>query len=59
MGEYNQVVGVDVDKCVDCGECNETCPMGCFDNGEFGDCGACGMCLEVCQVGAIIVKGEG
>ena len=59
MTEYNQVIDVDADICIDCGECNEVCPMGCFDNGDFGDCGACGMCLDVCPVGAIIVEEEG
>lgn len=61
MKEYNQVVGVDEEKCIECHACENECPMGCFAIGignDFGMCGACNMCLDVCPVGAIIVEGE-
>lgn len=59
MGEYNQVVSVDEDKCIECHACEDECPMGCFAIGignDFGVCGACGACLEVCPVDAIMIN---
>jgi len=56
MREYHQVTGVDLSVCVDCGECDDVCPMGCFEINDFSTCGACGMCLDVCLFDAIQVE---
>ena len=50
---------IDKDKCVGCGACVDTCPMGCISIGDDGKaeidasiCISCGSCRAVCPVEA-------
>ena len=46
------------DKCVQCGACASSCPVGCISNGDTKyvidaeKCIDCGTCASICPVGA-------
>ncbi|MEF8774132.1 MAG: 4Fe-4S binding protein, partial [Halobacteriales archaeon] len=53
---------VDMDACIDCGECVTYCPDDAFDNDisiDFDYCKGCGICANVCPVDAIEMEPEG
>lgn len=46
------------DKCVACGTCAASCPVGCITEGDIykidpSQCVDCGTCASACPVGAI------
>ena len=50
---------IDKDKCIGCGACVDSCPMGCIKIGDDGKaeidetiCISCGSCRAVCPVEA-------
>ena len=46
------------DKCVQCGACAASCPVGCISSGDTKyvidaeKCVECGTCASICPVGA-------
>ncbi|MCX8173424.1 MAG: 4Fe-4S binding protein [Thermoplasmata archaeon] len=51
---------VDLDLCVGCGSCEESCPesaitLNSHANIDAGRCVECGTCVEVCPQGAISI----
>lgn len=51
---------INVDQCVSCGECVETCPTGVLELGDESavvvdedSCIACAACMDACPAGAI------
>ena len=54
---------VDMARCVACGVCENTCPLGavkvrrgCYAAVEAERCVGCGKCAKLCPVGCIEVK---
>ncbi len=56
------IKGIDYEKCTECGQCYEVCPMDCFGNFASRvfvkypeDCMTCFQCSLVCPAEACIV----
>ncbi|MEZ4599833.1 MAG: 4Fe-4S binding protein [Syntrophotaleaceae bacterium] len=47
------------EDCINCGACEDTCPLGAISEGDdifvidADDCTSCGACLDACPVEAI------
>lgn len=56
-------IKIDLEKCIGCGACVNTCPVSIYEmNGDkpkiakpVSDCVVCHACESVCPVGAIII----
>jgi nitroreductase/NAD-dependent dihydropyrimidine dehydrogenase PreA subunit len=63
------ILGIDYDKCINCGACLTLCPAKLFSNGEKNDrvifqdpnrmCISCGHCIAGCPENAVLKKGMG
>ena len=58
-----KLAAVDKTRCVACGVCENTCPLGavkvrcgCYAAAEAERCVGCGKCVKLCPVGCIEVK---
>ena len=58
-----RLAAVDRTRCVACGECENTCPLGtikvyrgCYAAVEEGRCVGCGRCAKLCPAGCIEIK---
>ena len=58
-----KLAAVDQTRCVACGVCENTCPLGdvkvrrgCYAAVEAERCVGCGKCAKLCPVGCIEVK---
>ena len=58
-----ELAAVDMTRCVACGVCENTCPLGavkvhrgCCAAVEAERCVGCGKCAKLCPVGCIVVK---
>ena len=58
-----KLAAVDMARCVACGVCENTCPLGavkvrrvCYAAVEAERCVGCGKCAKLCTVGCIEVK---
>ena len=58
-----RLAAVDTTRCVACGVCENTCPLGavkvrwgCYAAVEVERCVGCGKCARLCPVGCIEVK---
>ena len=57
-----KLAAVDKTRCVACGVCENTCPLGavvrrgCYAAVEAERCVGCGKCAKLCPVGCIEVK---
>ena len=58
-----RLAAVDTTRCVACGVCENTCPLGavkgrrgCYAAVEDERCVGCGKCAKLCPVGCIEVK---
>ena len=51
----SRVAVVDVEKCVQCGKCDELCRFGAIENGVVDPvlCEGCGVCSYICPVAAV------
>jgi len=63
--KYYPSVELDAKKCDSGGSCLKNCPRGCFEkvDGKVQvvneeECILCGKCVEVCELGALKVKGD-
>jgi len=57
-------VEINNEKCINCGECIEVCPMGIFELQDEmvvavdqEDCIGCESCVDACEQGAIAILG--
>ncbi len=64
LASSGYVAQIDLDVCVGCAECVETCQFGALGMGgqhsqvDFEKCMGCGVCVEQCPTGAISLKRE-
>lgn len=65
MSNYEEIITINIDECVQCEGCIDECPHDALEIGAGGFpycidnlCTRCGACIEICPVMAISFDGE-